>query len=53
MTGRAPLPVGRAADERRRHVEEIKRRVASGVYRVPASEVALAILEHARDRRDR
>jgi hypothetical protein len=37
--------------ERRRGVERLRRRVARGEYRVPASEVADAMLEYLRSSR--
>lgn len=44
-----PLPLPLTPDdreERRRRVERLRRQVARGEYRVPASAVADAVLEH-------
>jgi anti-sigma28 factor (negative regulator of flagellin synthesis) len=49
-----PPPVTREdREERRRRVERLRRQVARGEYRVPASAVADAILEHLSSARPR
>lgn len=44
MIGRAPLPVGQGVEERRRYLEELRRRIEAGTYRVAARDVAAAML---------
>jgi anti-sigma28 factor (negative regulator of flagellin synthesis) len=42
-----PLPLTPAdREERRRRIEALRRQVARGEYRVPAEDVAAAIVEH-------
>ena len=51
--GRLPLPIGNGAEERRRRVLELRRLVEAGRYRVPAEDVADAIIDTARRSRER
>lgn len=53
MRGRVPLPLGEGVEARRRAVEEIRRRIQEGTYRVDSAEVAAAVLEALRESRHR
>jgi anti-sigma28 factor (negative regulator of flagellin synthesis) len=54
MIGRAPLPIGAAGFwRRRRYVNDLRRRIAAGTYRVRTDDIADAVLRDLASRDER